>query len=278
MVPSLATKKRHHANGQLARGILIGSDGQTDAGKTRFALTCPGNIQMLSVDRNYKDVFESPGIVGTNSNVGIKVFSPPLQGQAKQVDYLQYYKEIRDSLYAALDNPQSNAVVVDGDSDFWEIHILAHFGKTTGIYPQTKYAAPYAEKRAQIAKMADSGKIVICTSKVKDEYETVLKPDGTPEKDNMNEDKRRKTGRFETQGFKDQDYLWNIRIFHMYEPAHVKRIGTRDVEVEAQWGVRITKCKADPRLVGTELWGDDCNFKTLVQTAYPNIPLERWGF
>ena len=46
------------------------------------------------------------------------------------------------------------------------------FGKLTAIYPPTKYSPAYAAKRAIIARAYDSGKIVIATNKLKDEYES----------------------------------------------------------------------------------------------------------
>jgi hypothetical protein len=286
VTPSKTRAKIPLGNGVFLKPLLIGTDGQTDSGKTEFALSAPGIIQMCSIDRNFQGVFDNPYPPPTrNPRVGIKVFQPPLNGTAKITDYQQYYALIRAGFYDALDNRESTVVVVDGDSDFWEIHILAHFGKNTQIYPQTRYAAPYAEKRAQIARAWDSGKIVICTNKVKDEYETVRKADGTPEKDPVNgEDLRRKTGNKERQGFKDTDYLWDLQLSHMHRPAHVRQMGLlpnkqpRMVNVPMQWGVRITKCKHNMAMVGEELWGDQCNFKGLVELVFPEVPLARWGF
>jgi hypothetical protein len=260
--------------------LLVGQEGMTDCGKTEFALSIPGVIQMLSVDRNFQGVFDNPHPPAhRNPNIGIKVIQPPLQGQAKTADYGEYYKLIRASFYEALESKDSTCVFLDGDSDFWEIHILGYFGKTTQIYPQTRYAAPYADKRAQIAKAWDSGKIVFFSNKVKDSYETVYKADGTPEKDPVNgEDMRRKTGGKERQGFKDQDYLWDMQISHMFRPARTQKMGSRTIQVPMEWGVKILKCKHDMEKVGAELWGENCNFRGLVDLVYPEVPLERWGF
>jgi hypothetical protein len=38
------------------------------------------------------------------------------------------------------------------------------------------------------------------------------------------------------------------------------------------------KCKANLRLVGAELWGNDCNFKGLVKLVYPQVSLQEWGY
>ncbi len=265
--------------------LMIGQDGESDSGKTEFALSVPGVIQMVSVDRNFNGVFDNPNPPAErNPRVGIKVIQPPLQGQATKVEYGQYYALIRDSFYGALSSPDSTCVFMDGDSDFWEIHILAHFGKTTQIFPQTRYASPYAEKRAQICKAWDSGKIVIFSNKIKDEYKTVYNADGTAKKDEQGNDLREKTGEKERQGYRDQNYLFDIQLRHMFRPSHTAQRGKlpngqpRMVQVPMQWGVRLTKCKHDMSMVGEELWGDECNFRGLVNRVFPEVPLERWGF
>lgn len=273
--------------GLFLKPLLIGTEGMTDTGKTRFAMTIPGIIQGLMVDRNFTAVLDSSGMAGTNPNIFMRTFTPPPQGTVvlpqnyrpgQETDYSRYYKEIRTAYYEALEDSKSTVVWMDGDSDYWEIHILAHFGKTTQIFPQTRYAAPYAEKRAQITRARDSGKIVICSNKVKDEYETVYGPDGLAKKDDQGNDVRQKTGNKERQGFKDQDFLWDIQLRHMYKAAHVRQLGNRTVEVPQQWGIHILKCKCNMEMVGQELWGDDCNFRGLVELVYPDVDVRRWGF
>ena len=266
-------------NGQILKGLLIGSDGLTDTGKTEFTLSTPGNIQMICVDRNFQGVFDNPLPPPTrNPNVGVKIFSIPMNMTAKVLDYAAYHKDVRESFYSALDNPESQVVVMDGDSDWWELHILAHFGKNTQIYPQTRYAAPYAERRAIVARAFDSGKIVYMTNKVRAGYMTVFEEDGvTPKKDPITGDElRRPSGLLETQGFKDRDYLYQIWLRHLYNPPHVNPITKK--EVPGQYGVRITKCKHNMSLVGLELWGESCNFRGLIEIIYPDIDPHRFGF
>jgi hypothetical protein len=286
VVPAQARQKVRLRNGQFLKSILIGSYGESDSGKTEFSLSIPGYVQVVTLDRNFQGVLDNPHPPATrNPNVGMKIIPVPIghptvkEGLGRIADYGKYHTDIRDSFYGALENPDSTAVVIDGDSDWWEVHQLAHFGKTTQIYPSTRYAAPYAERRAINNKAFDSGKIIVMTNKVKDEYETVYKPDGTPEKDPVNgEDLQRRTGRKIPQGFKDRDYLFQIWLNHMYKPAAAVKIGAKTVQRPAQWGLSIAKCKHSKELEGSELWGDDCNFKGLVSLVFPDVPLERWGF
>ena len=267
-------------NGQILKPLLIGTEGMTDTGKTEFALSTPGFIQMICVDRNFSGVFDNPHPPESrNPNVALKVIAVPMAGQAKIPEYQEYHKNIRESFYTALAEPNSQVVMMDGDSDWWDIHILAHFGKNTQIYPATRYAAPNSEKKAIIARAWDSGKIVYCTNKVTDEYDIVLDDKGQPKKDGVTgEVLRERTGRKRRQGYKEQDYLYDLQLCHLYQPAGIRKMGTKTFEVPASWGIRILKCKHNMSIIGAELWGEECCFRGLVELCYPDVPLERWGF
>ncbi len=268
-------------NGQFLKPLLIGSDGDTDSGKTEFAISIPGKGQVIAVDRNFSGVFDNPEPPDTrNPNVAIKVISVPLEGMMPVAECKPYFESIRDSYNKALSNPDSTFVVLDGDSDFYELHTLVHYGKTKQIFPQTRWGELYAEKRIQIARAFDSGKIVLFTNRVRDEYEPVLDANGNEQPDpaNPKDVLKRKSGAKVAAGFKDHGYLYQVWLTHLYRPKGVRMIGKREVEVPQQWGIRVGKCKHNMAMVGTELWGDQCNFRGLVETLYPDVDIRRWGF
>jgi len=281
VMPSETRTKIKLPNGQYLKPLLIGSEGESDTGKTEFGLSIPGKGQMIAVDRNFSGVFDNPTPPeARNPNVAIKVVSVPLEGMIPVKDCVPYFTNIRDSFYNALANPDSTFVMLDGDSDFFELHTLVHYGKTKQIFPQTKWGELYAEKRIQIARSFDSGKIVLFTNKVRDEYTPVLDADGKEQPDpaNPKDVLKGKSGNKIASGFKDHSYLFQIWLTHLYKPKGVRRIGTREVEVPQQWGIRISKMKHNKALEGTELWGSDCCFRGLVELAYPEIDIRRWGF
>ena len=274
--PALSRQRIKLPNGKLLKPLLIGTEGMTDTGKTEFALSIPGWGQMLCIDRAFEGLFDNPHPPECrNPKFAVKVIQIPVQAAGTQKDYVKYYLDCRQAFYDALDNQDSTVVVIDGDSDFWELHILAAFGKLTGIFPQTKYGTPYAEKRAMITRAWDSGKIVLCTNKVKDEYKPVFDDKGAAVMEGT-EQKKEKTGEKRRQGFPDQDYLWNIQLRHLYRPTRYNQILKR--EEPRQWGIQILKCKHNPEMVGSELWGSECNFRGLVDLVYPEVDPAEWGF
>lgn len=250
--------------------LMIGTDGPPDSGKTEFILSAPGPGIVICLDRGYDGcLMNANPPKARRRDYAFKSISVPLATQVAQPVYLDYWKSFYAEYKKALDNPDARTVGLDGDSDSWELQRLAEFGKLTQI-PGIMYTNVNAARRAMIARAWDSGKIIIATNKIKDEYVDETDAAGNPVLDNAGKPKRKKSGEVERQGFSDTDYLWQIQLRHFYVEATDKTPG--------QFGIRILKCKKDRSLVGLELMGEDCNFAGLVQTVYPEIPLENWGF
>lgn len=239
------------------RHLLVGTDGWSGTGKTEFACSAPGPGIVLCLDRDFESMLDNPNPPGSRQdNYAFKTIKVPLATQLPtNRDYLAYWQEFYAYYKKALDNPDCRTVVIDGDSDSWELQRLAEFGKLTQV-PPILYTQVNAARRAMIARAWDSGKIVICTNKLKEGYESKM--------DSANREVRTKTGRDERQGFNDQDYLFQMQLRHFHR--------------DGKFGVKIVKCKADTTLVGMELVGEDCNFAALVQVVYPQVPLEEWGY
>lgn len=259
------------------RRLLIGTDGPSDSGKSEFALSAPGPGLAICLDRGIDGVLDNPKPPATRRDGwAFKVIAVPTATQAKQPEYLDYWRSFYDVYKSALDNPDCRSVLVDGDSDSWELQRLAEFGKLTQI-PPMMYTSVNAARRAMYNRAWDSKKIVIATNKIKKEYETIRNDDGTP---NLKDGKEQRewTGDWERQGFPDQDYLFHIQLRHLYRPGKDIVVGPKTIKRPGEFGIRIMKCKASSDLIGVELWGDDCNFAGLVQVVYPQVPLEEWGF
>lgn len=263
--------------GGLLHPLLIGTEGETNTGKSEFILSCPGPGLVLVVDRGIDGMLDNPNPPSSRrEDFAFRVVKIPPNTTATQPQYLEYYNSVRNDFYKALDNKDAVTVAIDGDSDFWELQKLANFGKLTQVWPVTKYGDTYAQKRAMISRAWDSGKVVIATNKVKDEYEASYDSQGNALKESDGSDKRVRSGRKERQGFPDQDYLWQIQIRHLCKSAYINPLTKK--EVPMQWGLVILKCKSNPQLKGLELWGEDCNFKGLVSTVYPHLDLKKeWG-
>lgn len=250
------------------RRLMIGTDGPSNTGKTEFALSAPGPGLVICLDRGFDAMLDNQKPPATRrADFAFKAVQAPLATQSDQKTYVEYWRAFYALYKTALDNPDCRTVVIDGDSDSWELQRLAEFGKLTQI-PSIMYTSVNAARRAMYARAWDSGKIIIATNKINKQYKTVFNADGTPKLNDAGKEIREWDGAsYERQGFADQDYLWAIQIRHLF----------REVP-HPEWGIKIMRCKADPELKGLELWGDDCNFAALVQTCYPHISLKEWGY
>lgn len=265
-------RRRRFLPGLKRPGILISTEGETNTGKTEFAMSCPGPGILLAVDRGYDACLDNPDPPPSRRlDFMFKEFAISANTQA--ADHVTLWKDFYAQYIKALNNLDARTVVIDGDSDTWELQRLAEFGKLQQI-PSIMYVAVNAARRVMINRAYDSGKIVVATNKLKPEWSTkkdeagnVVLKDGKEVREN--------SGKLVKQGFDDDNYLWSIQLRHLYSPPRFN--SKTGKEIPQQWGIRILKCKANPGLIGNELWGDSANFAGLIQLAYPNVELSAWG-
>lgn len=269
-------------NGKLRNftRLMIGTEGDTNTGKTEFIFSVPGPGMMISLDKNFDATVLNPipPVSRRMSDWAIKVIAAPQMTQATKPEYVTYWKDFYAALVNATENPQARALAIDGDSDSWELQQLAEWGTTTGVPgpPGLAYTGVNAARRAMISRLWQSGKIIIATNKLHDEYVTNRDEQGSPILTKEGKESRSKSGNRSRQGFKDHEYLWQIQLRHLFKPAGFSAITKK--RTAPQWGLRILMCKPNMALVGHELWGDVCNFKGLVQLVFPQVPLSDWGF
>lgn len=289
MLPSSFTKAGllPASQARRTRRLMIGSEGLTNTGKTEFFLSFPGPKVLLVIDRGYDSALDNPTPPASRNleDCAIKVIAAPKETAANKSKFVDYFKLIRSTISDYLDLPELVSICIDGDTDFWELQLLAQFERLQMIHP-LQYTPEYAARKAMTARWWDSGKIILATNKLKDKYEDIINPEtGLAVLDDKGKAKQRKVaGEYKRQGDPNQDYLWQLQLRHLYKPGVSKVVekGPLAGKVVGKsapvWGLRITKCKANPQLEGDELWGSECNFAGLVQHVYPQVPLEDWGF
>lgn len=276
------------------RRLMIGTEGESESGKTEFMASAPGPGVVVCIDRGHEAMLENPNPPSTRRNDYAYVpLQIPVQQSAlgDKAHWVEAWRSFRSIVYKALDNPDCKTVGIDTDSASWELQQLAEFGRTRSIMPLMTVDVK-AARRAFITRCYDSGKNIIGSNMLKDEWVDVLDEDGNPKIDDKGKKEQQTSGRRKRQGFPDQDYLWQIQLRHMSKPGELIRVGgktitLRDKVIEiggkmvkgpTEYGIKILKCKVRSDVVGEELWGEDCNFAGLVQLIYPDTPLSEWGY
>ena len=251
---------------QKYRSTMIGLDGDADSGKTELALSAPGKGALVGLDRGVKGLLDNPNPPPTrNPDFIYKIVQVPLASQlASAADYKPYWFAFYTDYLAVLAEPLIRSMVLDGDSDSWELQRLAEFGRITKV-PSIMYESVNAARRAMYARAHDARKVFIATSRIRKVYVTKLLADGTPELNSSGNEVRVWNGTYERQGFADQNYLWQIQC-------------RCDKTEKGQFRVTILKCKPNQEVIGLSLVGGDCNMETLLEVCYPNVTATEWGF
>ncbi len=275
------------------RRLMIGTEGEPGSGKTEFIASAPGPGIIACIDRNYEAMLDNPHPPESRrDDFAYKVINIKLESQGTQAEYLTSWNEFKKCMYDACAIPECRTIGIDTDNVSWDLQMLAEFGKIAQV-PQLMRAGANTARRAFIARLSDSGKNIIATNMLKDEWEDVVdEVTGKVQLDSQGKKKQVKTGERKRQGFPDQSYLWQVQIRHLFKPAEMVKgeprtikMGTKEIQVPGkmekvppQFGIRILKCTRNSEMVGEELWGNSCNFKGLVQLIYPDVKLSEWGY
>lgn len=236
--------------------LMLGTEGWSDTGKTEFAMSAPGPGIIICLDRGLEWADNPHPPATRNPDFAVKIIPRLMPTQAKQDKYVENWRLFYAELTKALENKDCRTVVIDTDSDSWELQRLADFGRTRGVMPLL-YPDSNAARKAMWAKAWDSGKVIISTNRLEEEYKKEL--------DASRKEVSMKTGRHVRQGWKDTNYLFGMQVRHLRN-------------AQGEFGVEIIKCKSDGEVVGLTFWKEECNFRTLVNAVYPDVTDKQWGF
>ncbi len=170
-----------------------------------------------------------------------------------------------ESWRAAYRNDEMRVMVQDTATEFYEMMMLAHFGKVTQN-EQREYGALYADYLGPIKAAKAAGKLVILIHQMKDNYVPKMQSDGTM-KDTREGLKRAGCSRI--------NFIMDgeIETRHTNEERK-KRGGKWEVTVEEAWEVEIVNCKHDPSKNGTVL--DNPSFEEVMAIMAPTVRPEFW--
>lgn len=256
--------------------LMIGTQGESEAGKTEFICSAPGYGIVNCLDRGHEGMLDNPKPPDTRQDSFLfKVFELPRESQVEKPEFLKAWINYRDAIYEQLKVPEVYTIGIDTDSVAWELQLLAEFGKTTQI-PQLMRTSVNISRRGFTTRLFDSGKNIIGTNLLKDRYETLR--DETTGRPILKDGKEQnvRTGKRERQGFPDQTYLWQVQLEHFVVPSGYNKLLKK--VIPRKYGIRVLKCKINGELTGAELTGSECNFLSLALAIYPSTTSADWGY
>ncbi len=231
-------------------------------GKTAFALTAPGRIGFVALDRNAENVAikaQQQGKAIQFADFTSGKYAAPVFGKPEPNFHKTRWKAINETLLMFAADDAIRSIVIDTGTQLYEDIRMSILGKLTQVMPH-QYGEVNDELRKLIQKLNTCGKHLIVTHKLDKEYKND-KWDGKS---------------YERKGWKDMAYQCQINLRH--ECEMVKEDDPDAVEAgrttRPQFCSVIEDCNQNPLLKGLELYDADSTFLELAMKVYPDADPE----
>lgn len=222
---------------ELPRRLIVRVGGLDKTGKTHFALTAPAPIAIINADRGLEGVVEK---FARDKEIHVSAAFRDMPSET-DADADKRWRELYDCYWAALDDKHIRSIVMDTDTEAWEIARLAELGRLEQV-PQLKYTDLNRKFREMIDAAFTRDKNVILVCKYKKQYVKSTNP-----KNAMGN----WTGLHEPAGFGDLPYIVqaNLRT----------RMIDNDSGGKAP-AIEIVNCRQDMSLNGEVFEGEMASF------------------
>jgi len=233
--------------------LIVRVGGLEKAGKTHFALSAPGPIGILDMDRGLEGVVEKFAAEKT-------IYSRSLRDlPAKtQKDHEVRWETSKNAYQVLLDDRAIRSIVVDTDTEWWEMARLAYFGKLAQVKPH-HYAEINREFRGLVDAAFDRDKNLILVCKYKKQYVA---------KDGSKSDDSSWNGKYEEAGFTDMPYVVQANL--RARIVHDRSTGEKTPTIE------VLNCRQDMSLVGEVFEEETATFAWIAATIIKGTTPEDW--
>ncbi len=225
-------------------------------GKTTYGLSAPDPIGLINLDQGLEGVIE--GFIEAGKEIHVCDVTS-YQGETKQVGWEAAWNKVAAFFKACLTNKDIRTIVMDTETEAWELIRLASFGKLDHIKSH-HYGPVNDEYRHLINGIYSTDKNLILLRKLKDEYVD-----------------EKRTGNKEMAGFKDIPYMVQMNCY-LYrktdrnKPANLKVID----KGEGEFILRVIDCRLNAKLAGLELEGETASFPYLACEVFPDSSPMDW--
>ena len=234
------------ANLDIVPRIVLAIEGLEKTGKTHLALTAPGPNAFFDLDIGAEGVVSQASADGKE----IVVPDPPLSRSGEHNspdDWKRAWERFKTLYTAALASPDIRTIVVDTETQTYELVRLARFGKLAQVLPRM-YGAVFQEYRDLIEAVYDSKKNAIFLRKLKPKY--------------VND---KQTDELTPGGYGELAAAVQCNIRTWREPAG------------GPFHATILNSRHNYKLAGQDHTDPFISFELLAQTMLPNVPIERWS-
>jgi hypothetical protein len=238
---------------KLRKRLVMAASAGEKEGKTTLALSAPGPIAFFNLDIGLEGVLDQ-----WVDKKQIVVAEFDYKDATNVGEWVAVWEQMKRAWMAALKNPDVRTLVMDTETEMWELIRLARFGKLTQVMPH-HYGPVNTEYNDLIRKIYDTDKNLILLRKLKDEY--------------IND---KKTGNMEIAGFKNVPYLVQVDVvlWKKRESRHPSLMGIKGGG--GTFGMTVRECRQNREVEGLDLEEPNSDFATLAMEVFPGTDPEDW--
>jgi hypothetical protein len=232
---------------ELTPRLIMSLCGLEKTGKTHLALSAPGPISYLSLDFGDEGVIEK--FVPNKKIYKAEFKIPAARGKGKDREGMkdqaeEIWEDFKEKYLFSLLNART--VIVDTETEAWELIRLARFGKVDQVKP-IHYGPVNREYKETMIKAAyEANANVILLQRLKKEW--------------LND---KATGNYEQAG--------NSGI-----PFDVQVNARTYIDTDGRFALYIDNCRQNALLRGTSLSQEECEFWILANRVMPTVSPAVW--
>ena len=238
---------------QPPRRVIMRVGGFEKEGKTHFALTAPGPIAVLNIDRGLEGVVEK---FARSKEIHVSRDFRAMPSKTME-DNEKRWDAIMESYDAALEDMNIRSILYDTDTEAWEIARLAYLGKLVGVR-ELHYPEVNSIFRNVIDKALLHDKNVIFTCRLRKTYVKSVDSKGKP--------CMAWNGEYEESGFGEFGSIVQCNL-----RAEIDTSGEENVPT-----IRIINCRQDMALNGEEFRGEETRFSWVAANIIEGTSEEDW--
>ena len=224
--------------------MVVSHTGHQKTGKTHFSLAhTPEPVFYANIDIGTEGV--SHKMAGRNIQEVIVRYEKGWNIQ----EYKRLWGEL-DTLYKDALATNTGTLVIDSESENWELEMLAEFGRTEEILPRTR-GRLNSDKRTFISACLSSEMNVIFCSRVRAVW--------------LNNEN---TGTFERRGYNGLDYDCQVVSWAVKRNNPSLTDAAGNVVGGTEFGVTVMDSRLNPTMEGKTYWGAMCRFDMVMELSW----------
>jgi len=231
--------------------LIMRVGGLEKDGKTHFALTAPGDIGVIDLDRGLEGVIQK--FVNDKDIYAVNFRDMPI---ATQDDHEARWTAFEDAYGVLLKDPKIRTIIWDTDTEAWEMIRMAKFGRLTKIKSH-HYGEVNAAFRNLIDRAFDADKNLIMIARYKKQY---VKKSPTSDDSAWN-------GAYEAGGFTEAASIVQVNL-------RAKLIEDEDGELMPS--ITVVNCRQNMKTNGEVFEGDMATFPWVATSIIEGTSPEDW--